>query len=70
MFSSYIHWEGTVYAITEKYHFSLFHIIYTHSFGQELGRFWKPALQLIKYVHIDPITAFCMQVILEAVFSS
>ena len=36
--------------------------------GQGLGRFRKPASQLIKYVHIYPITDFHSMVIPEAIF--
>ena len=38
--------------------------------GQDLGRFRKPASQLIKYAHIDPITDFCILVIPETIFQT
>ena len=60
MFSSYVHQEGPVYMMNKKISIFLFHIRYTHSLGQDLGRFRKPASQFIKYVHIDPITDFCI----------
>ena len=41
-----------------------------YSFWQDLGRFWKPASQLIRYVHIDLITDFCILVIPEAIFQA
>ena len=50
----------TVYAMNKKCLFLLFHVGYTHSLGQDLGRFRKPASQLNKYAHIDPITDFCI----------
>ena len=69
MFSSYGHLEGTVYAIKiKKYFFIWLHICYAHSLGQDLGGFWKPALQLIKYAHIYQITDFHITVIPEAIF--
>ena len=46
------------------------HICDTHSLGQDLGRFWKPASQLIKYAHICPITDFHIMVIPEAIFQA
>ena len=38
--------------------------------GQDLGRFLKPASQLIKYAHIDPITDFCILVIPDVIFQA
>ena len=54
----------------KKYFFNWFHIWDAHSLGQDLGRFWKPASQLIKYVHIDPVTDFCILVIPETIFQA
>ena len=54
----------------KKIFFNWFHIWDTYSLGQDLGRFRKPAAQLIKYAHIDPITDFCILVIPEAIFQA
>ena len=42
--------------------------MHAHSLGQDLGRFWKPASQLIRYVHIYPIIDFRIMVVPEASF--
>ena len=64
MFYSYIH--CTVYAMNKTIIYFLFHIGHAHSLLQYLGRFRKPASQLIKYAHIDPIADFFIYVILAA----
>ena len=38
--------------------------------GKTLGRFRKPALQLIEYVHINLINDFCILVIPETIFQA
>ena len=39
-----------------------------HLLGQDLGRFRKPASQLIEYAHTDPITDLRILVIPVAIF--
>ena len=70
-FSSYVHREGSVNTINKKkYYFNWFHISEAYSLGQDLGRFRKPASQLILYAHIDRITDFCILVISEAIYQA
>ena len=44
------------------------HICDANSLGQDLGSFWKPASQFIKYEHNFPIADFGIMLIPEAVF--
>ena len=60
---------ATVFAINQK-NISLIDLrfrMHIH-WGKTMDAFEKPASQLIKYVHIDPITDFCILVIPEAIF--
>ena len=71
MFTSYIHSEGTVYKINKiSFFFNFILILDIHIHREDLERFRKPPLQLTKYVHIDPITDFCIYVIPEAFFQA
>ena len=56
--------------INKKYIFNCLYICDAHSLGQDLGCFRKPASQLIKYVHMHSIPAFCIMVIPEAIFQA
>ena len=56
--------------MSKKSFFNWFHIGDAHLLGQDLARFQKPALQLIKYVHTYSITDFRIMVIPEAIFQA
>ena len=51
-FSSSVHYKDNVYVISKKN--NRFHV-----WGQDFGCFRKPASQLIRYAHIDPVTDLC-----------